>query len=69
MGEAQLTVTVPQVVADKVRVVAAEQGRDVSAYVCRAVVERMAAGTADVLAEYGARREAEEREDAPEAGR
>ncbi|WP_152513324.1 hypothetical protein [Nocardiopsis baichengensis] len=49
-----MTVTVPQVVADKVENVAAEQGVSVSSYICQAMIDRMAADTADVLAEYGA---------------
>ncbi|WP_152529342.1 hypothetical protein [Nocardiopsis chromatogenes] len=63
MASARVTITVPQVIADKVKIVAAEQGVSVSSYICKAMIEQMAADTADVLAEYGARREAEERED------
>lgn len=63
MATARVTITVPQVIADKVKNVAAEQGVSVSSYICQAMIDRMAADTAGVLAEYGARREAEERED------
>jgi len=63
MTAARVTVTVPQAIADKLKAIAEENGESVSSCVCKAVVHRMAADTAPVPAEYGARREAEERED------